>query len=36
VAIAPIADPERPIEADPLLLGLSGGITRKAVMPSST
>ncbi len=33
VALAPIADPERPIEADQLLLDLFGGITRHAVWP---
>lgn len=33
VAVAPIADPERPIEADQLLLDLFGGITRHAVWP---
>jgi len=33
VALAPIADPERPIEADQLLLDLFGGIARHAVWP---
>lgn len=33
VAVVPIADPERPIEADQLLLDLFGGISRHAVWP---
>lgn len=33
VAVGPVADPERPIEADQLLLDLFGGISRHAVWP---